>query len=86
MAQNVDNLNKPHATAKDYDHAFEGLAFPVAIHMIIRHAAERGGIDREVAATLHKLPRGQYESVSQLKSDIHTVYAAEGYPEDAIPV
>lgn len=81
-----DNINRPHATDKDYARAFEGLEFPVAIHQIIRRAADTGGLDSEVQDVLHKLPRDQYASVEELKGDIRMIYVAEGYPEDTIPV
>lgn len=80
-----DDFNKPHATEKEFERAFEGLDFPVAIHQILRRAADTGGLDSEVQDILHKLPREQYASQKELKGDIHMVYAAEGYPEDAIP-
>ncbi|HUF52631.1 MAG TPA: hypothetical protein VMR52_02505 [Dehalococcoidia bacterium] len=81
-----ENVNLPHATDKDYEKAFEGLKFPVAIHQILRRAADTGGIDSEVQDMLHKLPRDQYASVDELKGDLRAVYAAEGYTADVIPV
>jgi hypothetical protein len=78
--------NRPHATGKDYERAFEGLEFPVAVHQVLRRAADTGGIDHEVSDILHKLPRDQYASLEELKSDVRTVYVANGYAEDALPV
>jgi hypothetical protein len=78
-------INKPHASAKDYERAFDGLEFPVAVHQVIRRAQDVGGLDREVDAILHKLPRDQYASVAELQGDIRAIYIAEGYPEDSLP-
>jgi hypothetical protein len=82
----VEQRRVPHASGKDYERAFHGLEFPVAADEVRRHAADHGGLDREVLDVLERLPDESYDTLDDLLTGVRAVYSADGYAGERIPV
>lgn len=70
---------QPAATRNDYEIALDGLEFPASLPAIVRTAADRGGIDREVLEVLGRLPDRRYESLEDLLEAVRESYRETGY-------
>ena len=76
----------PHATKRDYEIAFAGLDFPTSKAAIINRARDRGGIDREVYATLSQLPDRPLASMEELQEAVRAIYVTDGASPDSLPL
>lgn len=76
----------PNATKRDYEVAFAGLDFPASRAAIINRARDNGGIDREVYASLSKLPDRPLASIEELRQAVRAIYVADGASPDSLPL
>ncbi len=77
---------RPNATPGDIGRALDGLAYPVSADEVLRHARDQGGVDREVAQVLERIPARSYRDEHDLREAIRAVYLLEGVPPDAVPI
>jgi hypothetical protein len=76
----------PHATKQDFEAAFAGFHYPISKAAVLNGGRDKGGLDREVARVLVRIPERKYRSVDELKDAVRGVYRAMGVPEDSLPV
>jgi len=76
----------PHASKQDYEAAFAGFHYPTSKSAVLNAGRDKGGIDREVARVLFRIPDRKYRSPDELKDAVRGVYRAMGVPEDRLPV
>ena len=77
---------KPHAAKQDYQKAFSGLYFPISRDAVIRGSRDKGGVDREVAAVVGRLPRSRFQSLEELHESVREVYLALGVDAEQLPI
>jgi Protein of unknown function (DUF2795) len=76
----------PHASKQDFEAAFKGFHYPTSKAAIINAGRDKGGLDREVARVLFRIPDRRYRSVDELKDAVRAVYRSMGVPDDGLPV
>jgi hypothetical protein len=76
----------PHASKQDFEAAFKGFHYPMSKAAILNMGRDKGGIDREVARVLVRIPERKYATADEIKAAIREVYRAMGVPDDRIPV
>ncbi|MDA0364384.1 MAG: DUF2795 domain-containing protein [Chloroflexi bacterium] len=76
----------PHASKQDYEAAFAGFHYPISKSAVLNGGRDKGGLDREVARVLTRIPDRKYRTVDELKDAVRGVYRAMGVPEDGLPV
>jgi len=77
---------KPHAAKQDYQRAFAGFHYPISRDAVIRGARDKGGVDREVAAVVGRLPRSRFQSLEELQESVREVYLALGVHQEQLPI
>ena len=77
---------KPHAAKQDYQKAFAGFHYPISRDAVIRGARDKGGVDREVAAVVGRLPRSRFRSLEELQESVREVYLALGVEAEQLPI
>lgn len=76
----------PHASKRDYEIAFAGLAFPTSKSAIINRTRDNGGIDREVHVILARLPKHSYRSMEELQEAVRAIYLTDGVAPESLPM
>ncbi len=79
-------MQKPHAAKADYELAFKGFHYPISRAAILNMGRDKGGVDREVAVILKRIPDRRYEDVEQVKEAVRGVYRSYGVAEEDLPV
>ena len=77
---------RPHARKQDYQRAFAGFHFPISRDAVIRGARDKGGVDREVAAIVGRLPSSRFRSLEELHQNVRDVYLALGVDGEQLPI
>lgn len=81
-----ETMLKPHASKADFDTAFKGFHYPISKPAILNMGRDKGGIDREVAFILARIPSRKYESEEEIRDAVRNVYRAHGVPEENLPI
>jgi hypothetical protein len=77
---------KPHAGKPDYELAFKGFHYPISKSAILNMGRDKGGVDREVAVILGRLPDRRYNSVDEVKEAVRAIYRASGVADEDLPI
>jgi hypothetical protein len=77
---------KPHAGKADFETAFKGFHYPISKAAILNMGRDKGGIDREVAFILDRLPNRRYNSEDEIREAVRTVYRSHGVPDEDLPI
>lgn len=77
---------KPHAGKPDYELAFKGFHYPISRSAILNMGRDKGGVDREVALILSRIPDRRYNSVDEVKEAVRAVYRASGVATEDLPI
>lgn len=77
---------KPHAGKADYENAFRGFHFPISRSAILNMGRDKGGVAREVAIVLARIPDRRYASLDEVKEAVRNVYRASGVADDDLPI
>ncbi|MBM3139211.1 MAG: DUF2795 domain-containing protein [Chloroflexi bacterium] len=76
----------PHASKQDFEAAFKGFQYPMSKSAILNMGRDKGGLDREVARVLARIPDRKYRDVDEVRAAVRGVYRAMGVPEDGLPL
>lgn len=76
---------KPHASKADFDTAFKGFHYPISKPAILNMGRDKGGIDREVAFILSRLPAKKYDDEDEVREAVRDVYRDLGVPDENLP-
>jgi hypothetical protein len=77
---------KPHASKADFDTAFKGFHYPISKPAILNMGRDKGGVDREVAFILTRIPARKYTNEDEIREAVRSVYRSHGVPDDDLPV
>ncbi len=77
---------KPHASKADFETAFKGFHYPISKPAILTMGRDKGGVDREVAFILTRIPSRKYTSEDEVREAVRNVYRSHGVPDDDLPI
>ena len=76
----------PHASKQDFEASFAGFHYPISKAAVVLRGRDKGGIDREVARVLARIPDRRYNTVDELKEAVRAVYRSMGVPSESLPL
>ena len=79
-------MQKPHAGKVDYETAFKGFHYPISRAAIFSMGRDKGGVDREVAIILSRIPDRRYNDVDEVKEAVRGVYRSYGVADADLPI